>query len=216
MTELKKIKPDTLPNRQPHLTAKKPENAADLPDAIGHGCTDYLMSPANSAFHLISRVAISRGLGEFVDYPTMLEHLNALGRQVNAGDLSSVEQSLVASAKSLEYLSSNLMTKAMSMDQLHHFETYLKLGLRAQNQMRHSIETLGRLKNPPVVIAKQANVATNQQINHNLSHEPKPIQPIEQSAGEPHELCKNSRTPCDALSDDPSVEAVAKVHRRKD
>ena len=96
----------------------------------------------------------------------------------------------------------------------HHLDGFLKLGLKAQNQMRHTLETLGKLKNPPVVIAKQANLATNQQVN-NHSRDEKTIVPNELSAGLQHELCQNSGTPSDAVKDDSSVEAVAEIHRRK-
>jgi len=75
------------------------------------------------------------------------------------------------------------------------------------------LETLGKLKNPPVVIAKQANLATNQQVN-NHSRDEKTIVPNELS-GVQNELCQDSRTPSDAVGNDSSVEAVAQVHRRK-
>ena len=75
------------------------------------------------------------------------------------------------------------------------------------------LETLGKLKNPPVVIAKQANFATNQQVN-NHSRDEKTIVPNELS-GVQNELCQDSRTPRDAVGNDSSVEAVAQVHRRK-
>jgi hypothetical protein len=73
---------------------------------------------------------------------------------------------------------------------------------------------LGKLKNPPVVIAKQANLATNQQVNK-ATRDEKVIQPNELSAGVQHELCQNTGTPSDAVTDDSSVEAVAEIHRRK-
>ena len=96
----------------------------------------------------------------------------------------------------------------------HHLDGFLKLGLKAQNQMRHTLETLGKLKNPPVVIAKQANLATNQQVN-NHSRDEKTIVPNELSAGVKHELCQNNGTSPDTVTDDSSVEAVAEIHRRK-
>jgi hypothetical protein len=46
-------------------------------------------------------------------------------------------------------------------------QTYLKLAFKAQNQARMTLETLSTIKNPPVVYAKQANIANGpQQVNN--------------------------------------------------
>lgn len=46
-------------------------------------------------------------------------------------------------------------------------EAYLRLALKAQNQSRATLETLSTIKNPPVLIAKQANITTGQrQVNN--------------------------------------------------
>ena len=46
-------------------------------------------------------------------------------------------------------------------------ESYFKMALKAQNQCRMTLETLGNIKNPPVVYAKQANIASGpQQVNN--------------------------------------------------
>jgi len=121
----------------------------------------------------------------------------------------------VSSAKCLEVLAESLLVRGLRQDMWHHLEGFLKLGLKAQNQMRHTLETFGKLKNPPVVIAKQANLATNQQVN-NHSRDEKTIVPNELSAGVQHELCQNNGTSRDAVTDDSSVEAVAQVHWSKD
>ena len=49
-------------------------------------------------------------------------------------------------------------------------ERYLKLAFKAQNQCRMTLETLTTIKNPPVVYAKQANIAHGpQQVNNSES-----------------------------------------------
>ena len=46
-------------------------------------------------------------------------------------------------------------------------ELYFKMALKAQNQCRMTLETLSNIKNPPVVYAKQANIANGpQQVNN--------------------------------------------------
>lgn len=48
------------------------------------------------------------------------------------------------------------------------FETYMRLGLRAQNQTRTTLESLAKIKNPPnPTFVKQANIAGgHQQVNN--------------------------------------------------
>jgi hypothetical protein len=49
-----------------------------------------------------------------------------------------------------------------------HYETFLRLELKAQAQCRSTLETLATIKNPPVIYAKQANISNNQQINNGV------------------------------------------------
>ncbi len=54
----------------------------------------------------------------------------------------------------------------MKADLLPHFEAYMRLALRAQAQSTRTLEVLATVKNPPVVFAKQANIAQQQQVNN--------------------------------------------------
>ena len=56
-------------------------------------------------------------------------------------------------------------------------ERFMKLGLRAQNQCRSTLETLALLENPTMVFTHQADVAHGpQQVNNNLTgREPLPL-----------------------------------------
>jgi hypothetical protein len=48
-------------------------------------------------------------------------------------------------------------------------ELYLRMAFKAQNQCRMTLETLSNIKNPPVVYAKQANIANGpQQVNNGI------------------------------------------------
>ena len=200
------------PVKRPPVPTAYQDEGKGLDDILGDAQTRHITSSEDSAFYLLRQISQDRGFGDYVDYPTLTKSITGMAKQVHNGDLRQMETMLVASAKCLEILSHSMMGRAFRFDMLCHTEAFLKLGLKAQNQMRHTIETLGKLKNPPVVIAKQANLATNQQVN-NHSRDEKVIQPNEQSAGVQHELCQDSGTPCDAVSDDTSVEAVAEVDR---
>ena len=46
-------------------------------------------------------------------------------------------------------------------------DRYMRLGLRAQSKCRATLETLAEMKNPPVVLARQANTSNGpQQVNN--------------------------------------------------
>ena len=52
-------------------------------------------------------------------------------------------------------------------------ETYVRLALKAQAQCRATLETLATIKNPPVVYARQANIAAGrQQVNNGPGSRP--------------------------------------------
>jgi len=200
-------------SRPPVPTAVR-EEGESVDDMLGKAQTTHITSSEDSAYYLLKQISKDRGFGEYVDYPSMIASLKSMADNVNKGDMREMEAMLVSSAKCLEVLAESLLVRGLRQDMWHHLEGFLKLGLKAQNQMLHTLETLGKLKNPPVVIAKQANLATNQQVN-NHSRDEKTIVPNELSAGLQHELCQNSGTPSDAVKDDSSVEAVAEIHRRK-
>lgn len=95
--------------------------------------------------------------------------LEAQIAQVRKGNLSGLEKTLVAQANTLDAIF-NEMARRAAINAGTYIETmdvYMRLALKAQSQCRTTIEALAMLKNPPVVIAKQANVTTGpQQINN--------------------------------------------------
>ena len=202
------------PVKRPPVPTAYQDEGKGLDDILGDAQTRHITSSEDSAFYLLRQISQDRGFGDYVDYPSMIASLKSMADNVNKGDMREMEAMLVSSAKCLEVLAESLLVRGLRQDMWHHLEGFLKLGLKAQNQMRHTLETLGKLKNPPVVIAKQANLATNQQVN-NHSRDGKSIVPNELSSGVQNELCQNSETPSDAVTDDSSVEAVAEIHRCK-
>jgi hypothetical protein len=203
------------PVKRPPVPTAYEDDGKSLDDMLGKAQTTHITSSEDSAFYLLRQISQDRGFGEYVDYPSMIASLKTMAENVNKGDMREMEAMLVSSAKCLEVLAESLLVRGLRQDMWHHLDGFLKLGLKAQNQMRHTLETLGKLKNPSVVIAKQANLATNQQVN-NHSRDENTIAPNELSAGVQHELCQNNGTPSDAVTDDSSVEAVAQVQRCKD
>ena len=75
-------------------------------------------------------------------------------------------------------------------EHIHATEAYMRMALRAQNQVRLTLETINTIKSPPVVIAKQANITSGpQQVNNVLS--PQMLGEQIQLSKEQHELHQN-------------------------
>ena len=165
----------------------------------------------------------------FGPYPEATKDLEAYGnelaeqcRRVRNGDLSRAESMLMAQAHSLDAMFTNLALRAgLNMGEyIQAAETYMKLALRAQSQCRATLETLATIKNPPVVIAKQANIANGpQQVNNGVSTSPRAgnseSTPTEESGGQ-RELLQDARAPAAAFGNDPPLAAVGEVHRAED
>lgn len=76
---------------------------------------------------------------------------------VEAGDLSRCEAMLYGQAHALQAIFMNLSRRANHVDMMAHWEAYMRMAMKAQNQCRMTLETLATIKNPPV-FARQANI----------------------------------------------------------
>lgn len=145
--------------------------------------------------------------------------------QVHGGCMARAEAMLITQAHTLDALFANLSRRAINhMDEGYGeaFERHMKLALRAQSQCRATLETLSDIKNPPVIYAKQANIAHGpQQVNNGVP----PCDALRTGEMEnpPNELGEHS----DELSPNassqslvgpamPGAETLAEIHRTKD
>ena len=94
----------------------------------------------------------------------------------------------------------------------------MRLALKAQAQCRSTIETLAAIKNPPVVFARQANIANGpQQVNnHGTASTPR----ADESIGAPNRLLETDNgkrldggTSGTSVGGDSSLEALGAGHR---
>lgn len=92
----------------------------------------------------------------------------------------------------------------------------MKLALRAQNQSRATLETLGNIKQPRAVFVKQANIAHgHQQVNNAHACENIKTQKEQNELLEVTEYERmDTRTQSQAGGNDSSMEAVGTKHRR--
>jgi hypothetical protein len=117
----------------------------------------------------VTRPSMAKGDLATVGITAFVKVMGAKVAAVAAGDMSGIEATMTAQVVSMDALFSELAMKAqsnISAGYLDAGETYMRLAFKAQAQCRATAETLGELKNPRPVFAKQFNLANgNQQIN---------------------------------------------------
>ena len=139
---------------------------------------------------------------------------------VHAGDMKRPEAMLITQAHTLNELFNTLARRAAANmgEYINAAERYLRLALKAQSQCRATLETLSSIKNPPVVYARQANIAQNQQVNNGTGPNERPraretdIGQSKQSGGD-HELLPDARASETESRVDPPLEAVGEIDR---
>lgn len=115
------------------------------------------------------------------------------------GDLQGAEAMLYGQALALQTIFTNLSRRAAKNagEYMGAADTYLRLALKAQAQCRATLETLAAIKNPPVVFARQANIAHGpQQVNN--GHGPQKTEQYAPASARPGETAS---TPTELLED---------------
>lgn len=153
---------------------------------------------------------------ELVD---LVDSLAETMTQINGGNLVRVENMLYGQASALQSIFVNLTRQAANQEYLKQHETYLRLALKAQSQCRATLETLAAIKNPPVVFARQANIASgHQQINNGTaasSHAEEIESEPSKLSGANHELLPNAGASGLASRVNPDVATVETLNRAK-
>ena len=128
-----------------------------------------LMAGPRLASALVATTIAPRLTGNELDLTATRRALSEANKKIENGDLSDVKSMLYAQASALNLLFAEMNNRAYS-NFGQYFEAgkqYMGLALKAQNQCRMTLETLGNIVNPPAVFAKQANIAHGpQQVNN--------------------------------------------------
>lgn len=108
------------------------------------------------------------GLSDRVDVTDLAEQMKAATAEAVSGDTKRLEGMLAAQSLALDTIFQNLCHRAVKTSNIAHLEAYMRMALRAQNQARHTVETLSLVKNPrQLSFIKQQNVAQgHQQVNN--------------------------------------------------
>jgi hypothetical protein len=141
----------------------------------------------------------------------LMNPLNENIEAVQGGNLAGAEAMLMSQAITLQTIFTELSRRAaLNMGKyLGPMETYLRLALKAQSQCTRTLEVLAAIKNPPVVFAKQANIAHgHQQINNASSHTRENVIQQNELLGDHHAEMDTRTTPAASLAN-PQLETVA-------
>jgi hypothetical protein len=136
----------------------------------GRATARVLLRPTVNSARTLRRV-----LQEQAPNLALMDLADELGDQctkVVGGDLTRPEALLLTQGVALDVLFHDLTRLAYDYLAEHGdaAERLFRLAFRAQGQSRATLETLGALKNPPMVFAKQANVTTGpQQVNNGVA-----------------------------------------------
>ncbi|MGH8515373.1 MAG: hypothetical protein ACREV8_15820, partial [Gammaproteobacteria bacterium] len=180
-----------------------------------------LMQPSTIAGVVISQ------LGNFfkLDMMTLIDHLQDGVNDISKNDLGGCEAMLYCQAQALQAVFSDLLLQATQQEWFPHYETFMRIALKAQNQSRTTLETLATIKNPPAVFAWQANIAHGpQQVNNNgmmPAGEPRAgARETEKPHNElleetPHERLDTGTTGA-GIGFDPAMAAVGAINRAED
>jgi len=175
--------------------------AVELPGATGHaseGCdspaapagavskaepTEKLkaaMARAKMAIRPDVRAAfVVSEFGGHSDVAALAVQLEIGMNDVSKNDLRQCEAMLYCQAHALQAIFVDALLQVKEQGWFSNSEAYMRIGLKAQSQCRATLETLAQIKNPPVVFARQANIAQGpQQVNNGM------MQVAEPRAGE--------------------------------
>ena len=108
-------------------------------------------------------------MGKDVDVGELVTTMQTTFKEVNDGDLSTLEAMLVGQATALQTMFTSLAVRAANQEYLKQYGLYMALALKAQAQSRATISALVDLKYPKqaTTFVKQANIANGpQQVNN--------------------------------------------------
>jgi hypothetical protein len=156
-------------NKKAKATTKREPNTLNIQGEKGKGEERKLAEVQLSPTILNTIVAQSflKSFAGEVDLTEAVTVMQEKSDKIISGDLSELESTLTAQVVSLNAIFSTLAKRSATSEYVNQMEINMRLALKAQAQCARTIEVLSTLKNPPVIFAKQANIAHgHQQINN--------------------------------------------------
>ena len=157
--------------------------------------------------------------GDF-DVGQLAAHLKDGTNDISNNDLRSCEAMLYCQAHALQAIFVDSLLQVSKQNWFSNAEAYMRMALKAQSQCRATLETLAQIKNPPVVFARQANLAQGpQQVNNGMMPAGQPRADAGETEKPQNKLLgggnvlPDTRTPGAAVGSDPAMATVATFDR---
>lgn len=209
----KPTKPETPVKNPDALTLRREEGKSNETMLARHA-----ISPEFSNMATVKAFTKSQWGGENLHLTELAAQLMSQAETAQKGDLSRAEGMLMIQAHTLDAIFNNLAQRAASAKLMPQLEQYMRLALKAQSQCRATLESLATIKNPPIVYAKQANIANGpQQINNGIQPQRARENEIEQTqlSGGAYELLPDTQKSANAYRVSPTLDALEVVQRAK-
>ncbi len=170
----------------------------------------------------------SIGLFPDINLNECAKQMNSEIRDVNGGNLDSLEGMLAAQAIALNAIFNNFAKRAAHADVMPKLEAYMRLALKAQSQCRTTVEAIAEIKYPKTAtFIRQANIAGQQQVNNNAAAadtqtnthgraRTKNITPTNELLTKAPYAAMDTGGTRAPVGTHPSMETVGAVHRAKD
>jgi len=204
-------------------TTKREPNTLNIQGEKGKGeerkLAEVQLSP--TILNTITAESFLKTFAGEVDLTEAVKVMQEKSDKIIAGDLSELESTLTAQVVSLNAIFSTLANRSannMGHD-LKIVEIYMRLALKAQAQCAHTIEVLSKVKNPPVIFAKQANIAHgHQQVNNGnqSTHTGKTLNSSNELLNEDSHATLDTRRTTEASSVNRDMAAVETLNGGKD
>ena len=179
------------------------EIVQDKDESEDHALARFMLSPALQSAWTLREYDNSN-----LDLQALVDCLECQMDLVEGQNLARIDQMLLSQAFTLDAIANSLFRRSKNQEYLTQLEAYMKLGLRAQNQCRTTLEALVNMKNPKTYL-NQTNIAHNQQVNNRLEKQNAPNELLEKTDGERLEPGKAET----AIRGDSSLATVDAKHR---
>lgn len=157
-----------------------------------------------------------------INFTEAVSVMKEKSEKIIAGDLSELESTLTAQVVSLNAIYGTLALRSASNmgNSLKCTEIYMRLALKAQAQCARTVEVLAAMKNPPIVFAKQANIAHgHQQVNNGVqsaTHAEKTINSSNELLNEADNAPLDTRRTLETGRVNQELAAVETINRSQD
>jgi hypothetical protein len=205
-------------DKQPERNAETLEITNDAGKSEQRKLAEVKLSP--DVLNALTTQTFTKPLFGEIDFTEAVSVMKEKSEKIIAGDLSELESTLTAQIVSLNAIFNALARRSTNCEFLSQMEANMRLALKAQAQCARTVEVLAAMKNPPIIFAKQANIAQgHQQINNgnqSATHARKTKNSVNELLSEDSHAALDTRGTFETGRIDQELAAVDTIDRSKD